>query len=51
MLLLDFGTFRSHRLRRLVEGAPLVLIESGKSTVKLAVLEVSGKVSFIKSEA
>ena len=79
VMLLDFGTFRSHRLRRLVEGVPLVLIENGKpvektlkleqipweevleaarqdgiedmSTVKLGVLEVSGKMSFIKSEA
>lgn len=73
---LDFGTWRSSRLRRLVEGVPLVLIENGHpvektlqleripweevleaarqqgiddvAKVRLGVLEVSGKMSFIQ---
>ena len=72
---LDFITWRSQRVRRLVEGVPLVIIEDGRpvektlrleqipweevleaarqegiddvSTVRLGVLEVNGKMSFI----
>ena len=72
---LDFITWRSQRVRRLVEGVPLVIIEDGRpvektlrleqipweevleaarqegiddvSNVRLGVLEVNGKMSFI----
>lgn len=75
IVLLDTLTWRSSRLRRLVEGVPLVVIEDGKpveaalrleripweevleaarqqgiddvAKVKLGVLEVSGRMSFI----
>lgn len=74
---LDVLTWRSRRLREVVEGVPLVLIEDGRpvettlrleripwdevleaarqqgiddvAKVRLAVLEVSGRISFIKS--
>jgi uncharacterized membrane protein YcaP (DUF421 family) len=77
--MLDFASFRSHRLRRLIEGVPLVVIEDGKpvektlrleqipweevlesarqqgiddvADVKIAVLEVSGKISFIRESS
>lgn len=76
---LDWLSWRSQRLRRLVEGVPLVVVEDGKpvektrrlewipwdevleaarmqsiedvSEVKLGVLEVDGKLSFLKRKA
>jgi uncharacterized membrane protein YcaP (DUF421 family) len=74
---LDFVTWRSQRIRRLVEGVPLVIVEDGQpvetalrleqipweevleaarqqgiedvADVKLGVLEVNGRISFIKA--
>lgn len=74
---LDFVTWRSQRIRRLVEGVPLVIVENGQpvetalrleqipwaevleaarqegiedvAEVKLGVLEVNGRISFIKA--
>lgn len=78
IMVLDIAVFRSDRVRRLVEGVPLVIVEDGKpveatlkveripwdevlesarqqgiddvATVRLGVLEVSGKMSFITND-
>lgn len=78
IMLLESATWRSDRLRRVVEGVPLVVIEHGRpveqtlrverihwdevleaarqngiddlAKVRLAVLEVSGKISFITED-
>lgn len=78
IMVLDIATFRSDRVRRLVEGVPLVIVEDGKpveatlkveripwdevleaarqqgiddvANVRLGVLEVSGKMSFITDD-